>query len=731
MQESKAFCRICGGMCGVVATVDDDGRLVSVRGDKSHALTQGYACIKGVQAPASHNHPDRILRPLKRMPDGSFQPIGIEQALDEIGEKMRAILKRHGPEALAGYRGTFNATNSSTQSMLAALLKAIGSHGYYTSLTVDQSAKPLTLDRLGGWSAGRQPFATSDVSIFFGNNPLVSVYGGNGFPALHPEKRLREAKDRGQKIIVVDPRLTETASFADVFLQPYPGEDPTIAAGLLRIILTEGWHDREFCERYVEGLDGLAEAVAPFTPEYVERRAGVPAAKLREAAAMFARDSKRGIAGTGTGTDMAPRSNLAEHLVECLNVVCGRYPREGERIVNPGVLNPRRDAYAEVVPPTRSFERGHKSRTGHGMIMGEMMSCILADEILTPGEGQVRSLLVVGGAPVDALPDQKKVVRALRSLELLVAIDPFMNNTTRLCHYILPPTMMYEQVGLTPPHFEKRFVPVPFAQLSPAIARPPAGAEVADDSYYLWALAKRLGVQLEMNGTPLDMVDAPSTEDILNVLLKGGAVTIDELKNYPNGKLFEVEPQYVLPARPGADARFVVAPSDIREELAEVAAEPVAPQQWEYEGVVYTHRLAVRRVREVMNSMYRDLPAVRRRMPVNPASIHPDDLARLGVEDGGMIELVSDNGRIPARAKADPTVRSGVVTLTHGFGGLPDEEGNYAEQGSSVNLLVSSERHLEKINAMARLSAIPVQIVPAPHLDAARAGEQAASPALA
>ena len=203
---------------------------------------------------------------------------------------------------------------------------------------------------------------------------------------------------------------------------------------------------------------GLRRAVESFTPEYVGKRAGLARGQLRQAAELFAHNAKRGAAIAGTGPDMAQHSNLAEHLIECLNVVCGRYLREGERVPNPGVLMPRQPRRARVIAPRRSWESGHKSRIrGVGMLFGEMMAGIMADEILVPGKGQIKAIIVDGGNPVNSLPDQRKTVQALSSLELLVTIDPVMSNTAKLSHYILPPSCSTNAPTSRPRGITKRF----------------------------------------------------------------------------------------------------------------------------------------------------------------------------------------------------------------------------------------------------------------------------------
>jgi len=193
-----------------------------------------------LQAPDAHNGPQRLLNPLKRMPDGAFQSIALEQALDEIGEQLRRIIERAGPDAIAAFRGTQSGLNSTANYMLPAWLRAIGSPSFFSTMTVDQSAKWVTVERLGTWAAGRHPFHDSDVLMVIGGNPLVSI-STVGFDTINVARRIKEAKARGTKLIVIDPRFTETARHADLFLQPRPGEDPAIVAGLLRILERELW----------------------------------------------------------------------------------------------------------------------------------------------------------------------------------------------------------------------------------------------------------------------------------------------------------------------------------------------------------------------------------------------------------------------------------------------------------------------------------------------------------
>lgn len=709
MKEVRSYCRFCMPFCGTKVTLDENEQIVEVKPDRDDLMTKGYICIKGVEAPAAYYAPDRIQHPMKRMPDGSFQRIALEQALDEIAAVIGQTIAAHGPESIGGFRGAGCLLNASASIMVPTLLDAIGSHKNFTTATIDQSAKIISIGRIGMWQGGRQPLHDSDVRMMFGVNPLVSL-ATSYFDMTNPTKRMKDARARGMKLIVIDPRRTETAAYADVFLQPHPGEDPTIAAGLLRIILEEGWEDREFCDRWVQDLDLLRDAVAPFTPEYVARRAGVPAEDLWRAASLFARETTRGGASTGTGPSMAPHSNLTEHLVECLNVVCGRYMRAGEQVVNPGVLRARFAQTAQVLAAPRWWEHGFKSRIGgYGLLAGEMVSGALSDEILQPGEGQIRVLFAHGSNVANVVPDQRKVVRALRSLDLLVSIEPYMNETARLSHYVFPPKLGYERADLTMFYYEQPLYSAPYARYAAPIAETPPGSEIVDDWEVFWGIAKRLGLALTYDGVTLDMSETPTTDGLLAIIARHAPVPWETFKAMELGGIFDQDPQFVEEADPDCAGRFTVMPDDVRTELATVAAEPFEPGHYISNGRSFTHRLASRRIRDVQNSSHRNVPVIRKRMPYNYAYMNPGDLVSLGLEPGDKVDISSDTGTIPGVVQADPTVRAGVVSMTHGWGTLPDET-IYERDGSNTGLLISTDRDVDPINGMPRMSAVPVNV---------------------
>ncbi len=705
VETRKTFCRFCHAVCGIEVDVEDN-RVLAVRGDREHVVSRGYLCVKGRELPAQHEHPERLRSARRRMPDGSFQDLGSEPAMDEVAARLGEIVARDGPRAVAVYSGT-HGLFSTAKLLIVAWIRGLGSPWYFTPNTIDQPSQQTAWARHGSWDAGVHRFTDADVMMFVGNNPGVSAFSRDGGPPYaNGFAHLRDARRRGMRIIAVDPRRTELARHADVHLQVRPGEDPTLLAGMVRVILEEGLHDRDFVAAYVEGVEALHAAVADYTPEYVEARSGVPAALMTRAARLWA-GGRRGTAMSCTGVNMAPRPDVTQHLVVVLNSLCGRFRRAGDPVTNPGVLQPARPRYAEAEPPRDLWGTGPRSRfRGLGQFVSEMPINVFADEVLTPGDGQIKALVSVGGNPVVAFPDQRRTIAALRALELSVVLDVKMTATAKLAHYVFGCKLSLEKPGTS--RTAEAQLDVPFAQYTPAILRP--AFDVIEEWELFWGLAHRMRTPLRLeDGREIDLDRKPTAEEWLDVVCAGSRVPLDEVRKHPEGHVFwPDEPVRVQPGR--TDARMNVAPPAVIEQLRAIRAETFSASGGYRGDDRFTHRLISRRMMEVYNSTGDHLPGLHRRWPYNPAFMHPADLRRIGVAAGDVVRIDSDHDFIYGVAEETTDVRPGVVSMAHAHGDVPELDAEVRRIGSTTGRLVSTERDFEPISGMARQSAIPVNV---------------------
>ncbi|MGI5200219.1 molybdopterin-containing oxidoreductase family protein [Spirillospora sp. CA-108201] len=693
----KSYCRFCAASCGTLVEIVD-GRIGAVFGNKDHLLSKGFTCPKGRRAGALLQGPHRLTGSLRRGATGEFEPVDGLAASREIGERLRLIRDEHGPDSIALFMGTQQAFTTLTPFVVKSWLRATGSRKLFSTMTIDQSAKWLVPLRMGEYLGGPQPMTDADVWMLSGNNVVLTASGGDGDGPLvaDPATQIKHARRRGMRLIVIDPRGTETARLADLFLQPRPGTDALLHAGLLRILLTEGLHDAAFCAEYVDGLAELRQAVDAATHERVARECDVPVEDLFLAARMFGGE-KRGRFTTGTGANFGPHSNIAEHLADTINIVCGRLLREGEPAWGGSVLMPERPASATVAPPRRTWESGFTSRVGgFGRMNGELPSSILPDEILMPGPDRVRALVVSAGNPMVAFPDEAKIRRALEHLELLVVIDPFLTETARLSDYVIAPTMSYERADHT--ILMEFFFPRPFAAHTPAVVPPPPG--VIEDWEFFYETAAVMGLEMKVAGQPLDLRRKPTSEQMLELVASRGRVDAAALRGRPDG-VFVPGTGAVVGPRGDDTTRLQLVPPDVLAEIEAALSDVV-------EIPAGGFQLISRRLKETVNSLGRGVPGLDP-YDYNPAFLTPADLARLGVPPGGEVVITSAFGSVRAVAQPDETLRSGTVALPHAWSGevFPGVRG----KGANVNVLTSADEDLQTINRMPRYTAIPVTVV--------------------
>ena len=709
IETHRTFCRFCHANCAMLVDVED-GRVSKVRGDPDDHVYGGYTCVKGRELPESHNAAHRLVHSLVRGPDGQFVETAMPDALAHVGNELRRIIDTYGPNAVALFIGSGGYQNSSAWAATHSLAQAIGTRNFYTSVTLDQPAKVFTTARYGHWMAGANLFSEADVSFLVGNNPMVSHYSPpGGVPPFSPSRRIRDRQAAGMKLIVADPRVSEVGAIADIYLPVKPGEDPALLAGMLRVIITEGLYDRNFVAAHVDGLAELAAAVEPFTPEVAAGRAGVESEQLVAAARMFAK-AERGCVVTGTGPEMAGNGTLTEYLVTAMNILCARFQQEGERSAIPRVFTAQTERKAQVGAkvPLYGAEGMAKSRfRGLGHLGVEMPCNVLADEILTPGEGQVRALISIGGNPEVGFPNQLKMRRALDDLELFVQVDPWMSASAKRASVVLAPKQCLEREDIT--NLSEWWHEEPYARYVEAVAEAPG--DVIDEYEMLWHLAKHLGVTMTLAGGPLPMDSCPSKEMFLDLMAAGCLVLPSQVRRDAQARggaavVYNDRHPKVGPADPDKGERFDLTAGEMPQTLLHYASDPAVAAGFDF-------RLISRRSKTRFNSIGHPIAKLRALTTTNPAYIHPADLADLGVEDGGIVEIRSAHATIHGVARASDKVRRGIISMAHAYGDADAGKDDVREKGSSTNRLTSDEVDFDPITGQALQSAIPVRILAA------------------
>lgn len=716
-----SFCRNCTGYCPVLVTVEG-GRPVKVTGDPQAIEYEGYLCPKGRALAEQHNAPMRLLNSQARRQDGSFDAIPALQAVDEIAERLQEIISSYGPNSVAFYQGNGILAEFFSALMGIAFMRAIKSDMIFSAATIDKPAEPISHALHGNWSAGAHSFHTSDVWMLIGANPVISK--SKGVPPNNPGMRLKQAVKNGLKLLVIDPRRTETARRAHIHLQALPGEDPTILAGIIQIVIAEKLYDRAFLDENVEGLAALEAAVQRFVPEYVAARAGVRAEDLVETARVFAK-AKRGCAVCATGPSFSTRGNLAFYLALSLNTLCGRWTRAGEEAPMPNVLLPAYTPRAQPQKPYEIFGARRLIGTGLRQNASGMPVAGLPDEMLLKGEGRIRALLSVGGNPMSAWPDERKTEQALRSLDLLVQFDAQMSATAKIADYVIATPMQLEVPGATylgealKYEHPNRGYEFPWAQYTPAICRRPAHSDLIETHEVFFRIAQKMGVQVEWTNaygrgtftenppdiTPFDMRHIPTLDDLWELTTRRSRVSLSEVKRHPHGKTFHM-PLTVAPREEGCRDRLQIGDPQMMAELAEIYAD-----KWQSpgHGDQFFYRLVSRRVNKTMNSMLVDYDGSSRGQACNPIFVHSLDIVALGLKPGDFVSVQSRSGTVLTMIQADDTLRRGVVSLTHGFGGDPSDP----DGGANVNMLISHDER-DLITGIPRMSSVPVAILPAP-----------------
>lgn len=723
MRETRhTFCRICEASCGLEADVEA-GKIVDIRPLRDHIGTDGFACMKGLHQHHMYDSPDRLQFPLKRVGE-RFERISWEQAYAEIGAKVKS-LRGVSPNSISMYVGTAAGFSILHPIFAQGFMDGVGSQNIYASATQDCANRFASATEMYGFPLC-QPFVDLDhvkYLLIVGTNPVVSKW--TFLQVAHPVKRLKEVRKRGGRITVIDPRLTETAKVADAHHFIRPNTDVFFFLSFLEALFRLGGVDRAHAERYFQGTSEIAALVADWPAARTAALTGIAPDVLDAMVRAFI-DAGASAIVTGTGLGMGRHGTLAHWLAEAINALSGNLDRRGGTVVGQGLFD-----FAGYARKNGLFDRVKQSRIGGFLqLNGGFPGAILADEILTPGDEQIRALFVTGGNPLITMPNSARLRDALSTLDLLVVTDIYLNETASLAHYVLPATSPLERPDL--PFVFPLFLGMqsrPYLAATDAVVAP--AGEQRDEATIYTQLAQACGVHL-FAARPVQWLmqamlwanrwrrrgQQPSLPlvfilDLILRLSKSGRFR--DLLKQPKGMPWRggAQPASFLGQRVSTDdGKVHLAPQRLMNEAARLDT-LFSEEQAQYAGGGL--RLITKRVHSTHNSWTQNIEALThgRMGQTNYLYIHPDDAAARGLVDDMAADVRSQTGTIRLPVKQLDTLLPGTVAVQHGWGHQHARGLGVASRlrGANVNLLAADgPSAVEPVSGMAHLTGIPVEV---------------------
>ena len=726
------ICPLCEACCGLQIRIAD-GEVKGVRGDEADPFSQGFICPKGVAIKDLHEDPDRIRTPLIKR-DGRFVPASWDEAFAEIDRRLTPILAAHGRDALAFSMGNPSAHKYALTLYIPKLLKAAGTKNIFSASTLDQMPKQLSSGLMfGHWMSVAVPdIERCDFLLMLGANPMAS----NGSLWTVPDFRgkAKAMRARGGKLVVIDPRRTETAEIADAHHFIRPGADAYLLLGLVHTLFDENLVKLGRLAEHVVGVDAVQSAVKPFAPEAVAERCGIAAATIRELARTLALTGRAAVYGR-IGTCVQAFGTLNSWLVDVLNALTGHLDEPG------GAMFPKAAAFAANTAGTPGSGRGvitgrWTSRVSKAPeVFGEIPMNCLAEEIETAGPGQVKALIAIASNPVLSAPNGLRLAAAMEGLEFMVSMDIYLNETARHADVILP--------GVSP--LEDSHYDVPFPMFShrnharySAPVLPLAAGQVPEwqTMLRLIAILRGLGANADIDALDDEMVTedvrkqaGPHADAVIAALAgrrgpdrlldlslrsgpygdgfgtRPGGLTLDKVQAAPSGMdLGPLQPRIPEMLRtPSGKAEL--APTMLIADVGRAAAQLAQPA----DDIVIVGRRHVRS----NNSWMHNLPLLAKGPNRCTALVHPQDAQRLGLSHGGRAQIRGRAGHeIEAEVEVSDEMMPGVISVPHGWGhDLPQTQLVVAAERPGANLnAVLDDRLLDPLSGNAVLGGVPVQV---------------------
>jgi anaerobic selenocysteine-containing dehydrogenase len=690
-------CHLCEAICGLNIEVshesDGEARISAIKGDPQDPFSRGHICPKAVALQDIQDDPDRLRQPHRRVGE-RWQAISWEEAFALAADKLWSIQQAHGRNAVAVYQGNPSVHNYGLMTHSNYFLGLLKTRNRFSATSVDQLPQHLTSYLMYGHGLllPIPDIDHTDFMLILGGNPLAS--NGSIMTVPDVEKRLKALKARGGQLVVVDPRRSETAAMADRHLFVRPGGDAALLCGLLNTLFDEGLARGSHLP--VNGLEQVRTAVKPFTAEAMSAQCGIDAASIRQLARDFAAADKAVCYGR-MGVSTQAFGTLCHWLVQVINLVTGNLDRRGGALCT--------EPAVDLVASTSGghFNAWQSRVSGLPEYAGELPVAALAEEMLTPGEGQVRALVTVAGNPVLSTPNGRQLDAALQGLEFMLSIDLYINETTRHADLILPSTSALEN-----DHYDSTFNLLAVrnvTRFNRAILAKPAGA-LHDWEIFVGlaqAFAKRAELELKPTMAPAQMIDL--------ALRKGRygdesprKLSLETLDQYPHG--LDLGPL-------GANLRERLATASNAVEAApQVVLEDLRRLAECVPAVAGDLLLIGRRHVRSNNSWMHNYHRLVKGKPRHQLLMHPQDMRQRQLEDGQRVRIRSRTGDLEVEVQACEDIMPGVVSLPHGFGhgrqGVNLQIAQ-AQPGISANDL-TDERLRDAVSGNAALNGVPVHV---------------------
>lgn len=694
-------CHLCEAICGLLIETQGD-QIISIKGDPDDPLSRGHICPKAVALQDIHSDPDRLRSPVKRVrrEDGSddFVPIQWSEALDTVASALVKAVQDNGVDSIGVYLGNPTVHNYGMLTHQGSLFRHLRTRNRFSATSVDQLPHHL----VSLWLFGHKllfPIPDIDRTDYFlmlGANPIAS--NGSIWTVPDVRKRIKSLTARGGKLVVVDPRRTETASLSSDYIAIKPGSDAWLLLAIIRTIVVKGWVRLRNLQDFVVGLDAIESAVERFTPEVASEKTGISAEHIEQVAHDFAH-ADAAICYGRMGVSTQRYGALCQWAIQVLNILTGNLDREGGSMFT----LPAVDQVENTSPG--GFGR-HSSRVSQlPEFDRELPASVLAEEITTEGEGQIRVLFTGAGNPVLSTPSGHKLDDALEQLDFMVSLDPWINETTRHADIILPPTSPLEH-----DHYDLAFHVN--AMRNTARYNPPV-FEKAEHALHDWEIFEALG-QRVAEGLGLDSKPSPAPEVIIDFGLKAGPygqasaeqLDLAVLKSNPSGvDLGPLQP--LLPGRlktPGQQIDLAV--PAVLHDLERLLNDTESDAPYSLIG-----RRHVRDCNSWMHN-FRRLVKGKDRCTL---MVNPVDAEREGWCAGDDVQIASSAGSVRAKVEVSDEIMAGVVSLPHGYGhNRNGTKMTIANDHAGVSCNdVTDARYFDALSGNAAINGVPVHVTAA------------------